>query len=270
MSKAVHLGLAALAALCAAAPSRASDFTALVDGEFAYTRVPSSPAQGLHSVDTDQYTFKAAGLYTFDNPGFGIQIEGQDDFYFGSKFNLSHLWSAGGSIFFRDNKGTIGLSGSYSAVDAPAPPLFATKTSVEAYGIFGEYYIFDNLTLQAKGGGTTGAVGEASIYAGGGLTWYDSPDLAFHAEANFTSYTRANNWANINSSVEYLPFRSLPMSLYVGYDFVNISGLGYTKTNTFFGGLKFHFGEGRVLSDYQRTGPIEWTGNSQPGANLKF
>jgi len=264
------LGLLALVAPVFAAQAQAGGFTGLAVGEFAYTRVPSSPKQNLFSIDTDQYTFKLAGLYTFDNPGFGIQLDTQDDFYFGKKFNLSHLWSAGGSVFFRDNKGTVGISGSYSSVDAPAAPLFKGKTSVESFGLFGEYYVLRNLTLQAKFGGTAGAVGEASAYGGAGLTWYDSPDLALHLESNFTSYSRASNWTNVNASIEYLPFQSMPVSIYAGYDYLNMSGLGYTYASTFFAGLKYHLGQGRVLSDYQRTGVAEWTGVSQPGANVKF
>lgn len=267
MAKGWFLGLALLALAC---PAEAGQVSGLLVGDFAYLRVPSAPDQGLTSIDSDQYTFKLAGLYTFDNPGFGIQLDVQDDFYFGTKFSLSHLWSAGGSVFFRDNKGTIGVSGSYSSVDGAAQPLFRGKTSVESFGLFGEYYPFRSLTLQAKFGGTTGAVGTASAYGGAGLTWYDSPDLAFHLEGNFTSYTRANNWSNVNASLEYLPFQSLPVSVYAGYDYLNMSGLGYTSASTFFTGLKFHFGQGRVLSDYDRTGPTQWNGNSQPGANVKF
>jgi opacity protein-like surface antigen len=269
--------IAALSLACAlaspAAASTATDpsgFSFLLDGSYAYSRVPGVKTQGLRSIDSDEYTFKGALLYTFDNPGIGVQLEAQDDFDFGDPYKLSHIWHAGGSVFWRDDKGTIGLSGSYFAVDAPAPPLFPGKTSIENYGAFGEWYATHNLTLQIRGGGTTGGVGNASVYGGGGLTWYDSPDLAFHMEVNFTSFTASRNWTNVSSNVEYLPFRSVPMSWYAGYDFVNLSGLGYTKASTFFTGLKFHFGAGRALGDYHRTGPIEWDGNAAPGANLKF
>jgi hypothetical protein len=267
------LAWAALAiALSWAAPACADDFSALFDTNFTYTRVPSSPKQLLPALDTDQYTFKLAGLYTFDNPGFAVQLEGQDDFHYGTKFNLAHLWNAGGDFFFRDNKGTVGVSVSYFGVDAPALPLFPTKTSLESYGAFGEYYVFDTLTLQGKAGGTTGSgvAGGDSVYASGGFVWYETPDVAFHMTAGYTAYKSANNWVDVDASFEYLPFYSLPVSLYMGYDFVNISGLGYTKASTFFGGFKVHFGEGRTLRDYQRTGPVEWTGYSTPGANLKY
>lgn len=262
--------LAAAFALACALPASAfaaadlSGFSGLIDGGFAYTRVPVLKLQ----VDADHYNFKGSLLYTFDNPGFGIQLDAQDDIYFAIKHNEANLWSAGGSVFWRDNKGTIGLTGSYFAVDAPATPLFSGKKSIENYGFFGEYYVLKTLTLQFKGGGTTGGVGYASLYAGGGLNWYEEPWLVFHLGMNFTSYTSAHDWTNVNSSIEYLPFYSLPVSLYAGYDYANVSSSRYAST--FFAGLKFHFGPGTTLADYDRTGPLQWTGNSTPGANLKF
>src|SRR5262249_53896645 len=117
-----------------------SGFDFLLDGSYAYSRVPSVRTQGLKAIDSDQYTFRAAGTYTFDNPGFGVQLEASDDFYFGVRYNLAHLWNAGGSVFWRDSKGAIGLSGSYFSVDAPAQPLFPGKISIENFGAFGEWY----------------------------------------------------------------------------------------------------------------------------------
>jgi len=119
-----------------------------------------------------------------------------------------------------------------------------------------------------RGGGTTGATGQASLYGAGGLTYYDSPDLAFHTEMNFSAYTSGQDWTNVNSGVEYLPFGSIPLSFYAGYDWTNISSGG--TASTFFGGIKIHFGSGRRLVDYQRGGPAEWTGIAAPGAGLKF
>jgi hypothetical protein len=116
-----------------------------------------------------------------------VQLEGSDDFYFSIKHNDAHLWNAGGSVFWRDAKGTVGLSASYFSVDAPAAPLFSGKKSAQSYGAFGEYYVWPNLTLQIKGGGTTGPTGSASVYGGGGIT----PDVvagdstAPLAEGNF-------------------------------------------------------------------------------------
>jgi hypothetical protein len=220
------------------------------------------------SIDTDQYTGHGALLYTFDNPGFGIQVDGQDNFYYGIKHNDAHLWSAGGSIFFRDNKGTIGLSGSYFSADAPAAPFFPGKKSIESYGAFGEWYPFHNLTFQAKFGGTSGPVGLASVYGGGGVTFYDGPDLSVHAELNFTSFTSGNDWTDYNAGIEYLPFNSVPVSFSLGYDHAIVAGVGYTSS--FFAGLKYHFGEGQVLANYDRTGPIQYSGNATPGSNLKF
>ena len=47
-------------------------------------------------------------------------VDAQDNFYFGIKHNVANLWSSGGTVFFRDDKGTIGLSG--SSTDLPSGP----------------------------------------------------------------------------------------------------------------------------------------------------
>lgn len=268
ISALVCLGSAMFAAAASAAPD-VTGFSGLVDGGFIYTRVRADGAV----LDSDQYVGQGDLLYTFDNPGMAVQLDISDDFYDAVKFQMAHIWSAGGSAFWRDDKGTIGFSGSYFATDAPAEPLFSGKKSVESYGVFGEYYIFKTLTLQARGGGTEGGgVGLQSYYGAAGLTWYDDPDLAVHAEYNYTTYSSGHNWTGIEGDVEYLPFHSAPVSLYVGYDYANISkanNSGGDSAALYFG-LKLHLGSGLTLRDYQRTGPIEWTGDSRPGANLKF
>jgi hypothetical protein len=248
----------------AAAAGNTTGFSGLLDGNFTYSNDRVGPA-----VDTDQYTVHGALAYTFDDPGFGVQLDAQDNFYFGTKYDLAHLWTAGGSVFFRDNKGTIGLSGSYFSVDAPAAPIFIGKESVESTGFFGEYYPSRNLTLEMKGGKTWGPLGLASYYGGAGLTYYEAPDLAFHVEGNFTSFTAANNWTDFNASVEYMPFDSIPMSFSAGYDHTLVSGFT-GNASTFFAGIKYHFGAGHVLGEYDRTGPVQYTGKPTPGANLKF
>ena len=119
-AKTASLLLATLMLVPAAALAASDSFSGLLDGSYDYSRVPSGK-----SVDSDQYTVHGSLLYTLDNPGLNFQLEGGDDFYFAIKHNDAHLWNAGGSLFWRDNKGTIGISGSYFSVDAPALPLFA-------------------------------------------------------------------------------------------------------------------------------------------------
>jgi len=249
----------------AAAAQDLSGFSGLLSGDFIYARTRS----GANVADSDQYVGQGSLLYTFDNPGFAAQVDVTDDFYFGVPTQESHIWSTGGSLFWRDNKGTIGVSGSYFAADAPADPLFSTKKSVESYGIFGEYYVAQNFTLQARGGGTEGGgVGLQAWYGGGGFTWYDNPDLAVHVEGNFTTFSSGKDWTGVQGSVEYLPFESMPASFYIGYDYASISHGG--DSASVFLGFTWHLGWGRSLADYQRTGPIQWTGDAKPGANLKF
>ena len=83
----------------------------------------------------------------------------------------------------------------------------------------------------------------------------------------------AASCSGIGASIEYLPFHSVPASFYVGYDYANISKAHDAKggdSAAVYLGVKFHFGSGRSLRDFQRTGPVEWMGDSRPGANLKF
>ena len=114
------------------------------------------------------------------------------------------------------------------------------KESIESFGFFGEYYPFRSLTLMMKGGGTSGPVGTSSYYGGAGFTYYDGPDLAFHVEGNFTSFTGDSNWTDFNASVEYMPFDSIPLSFSAGDDHALISGFTGT-TNSVFAGIKYHF-----------------------------
>ena len=254
---------AAFLPACAHAGADYTGFSGLLDGSFDYTRMTAGK-----STDADQYTAHAATLYTFDNPGLALQIDGTGDFYFQAPHSPAHFWSTGLSLFWRDNKGTFGVSGSYFTVDRSAPPLFSGRKSVESFGVFGEYYILDDLTLQARGGGTLGSVGGSSYSGSGGLTWYESRDFAFHSEIDYTGYSAGRDWYAIDSNVEFMPFPVVPLSFYAGYEYANIARGG--DASSLYAGLKLRFGSGAALRDYQRTGAIEWTGRTAPGAGIRY
>jgi hypothetical protein len=251
---------AALALACSPAAAQ-HDFTGLLDGGYAY-RTRSGGGSG----SANEASVHGAGLFTLDNPGFAVQLEGGDDFL-ELHGRQQQMWSAGGDIFWRDGKGTFGVSGLYSQIGGPAPPWFGQKTSSETGGIFGEYYVFEDLTLQIKGGGSTGSAESSAYFGGGGFTFYDSPDLALHAEGSVSTFTAGRDWTDANASLEYRPFASLPFSVYGGYDWSSFSTMG--SVSTVFAGLKIHFGAGRTLLQEQRMGPVEWTGRAAPGAGLR-
>ncbi len=113
---------------------------------------------GARSTPTNTRCMQRASLYLRQSAVSAFRSMARTEFtYFGIKHNEADLWSAGGTMFFRDNKGTIGLSGSYFAADAPPRRSSPGKKSVESYGFFGEYYPFRSLTLMVKGGGTSEA-----------------------------------------------------------------------------------------------------------------
>jgi hypothetical protein len=247
---------------CTTAAAASDDFSGLLESGYAYDEANSKI--GKHA---DQYDARGAVLFTLDNPGFAIQLDAATS-GIAHAGTSSRLWSAGGDLFWRDDKGTFGISGSYSTLSDPAFPVFSVHKDVENYGLFGEYYVTDNLTLQIRGGGIAGNHDETAYTGGGGLTFYDSPDLAFHSEINFTAFKAGSDWTDIDTSLEYLPFRSFPLGFYAGYDWSNVTHEGYVST--IFAGLRLHLAPGGSLADFQRTGPIDWTGAATDGAKLKF
>jgi len=256
------LGLTAAAALPATNAWAFHDFSELFDAGYAYRDIgAATPAHG------DQYSVHFAGLFSLDDPGFNVQVNGGDDWLAEGR-RVDQQWTAGANIFWRDRKGTFGISGSFASMDGPALPFFQKKAGTETLGLFGEYYVLKDLTLEIKGGGSTGGIPWASYFGGGGVTFYLLPDLALHSDASMTAFIAGRDWTNVRAEVEYLPYEPVPVSVYAGYDYTIVSTLGHA--NTFMLGFKVHFGHGQTLVEDQRTGPIEWTADAAPSAGLRF
>ena len=255
----IVLGLFPIAPACADFPSL-DRFSGLVGGEYDYARMPRSG-------HADQYSLDGAALVTFENPGLVLQVEGRDVRLSGVK-NGGGAWSADSDLFWRDNKGTFGVTAGYVRADTDVALNLPAGVNFETYGFFGEYYVLRNLTLQMKGSATTGGTRTGSYGGDGGLIFYDYPDLAFHASAGITAFAGGDDLFDVDSYLEYLPFESVPVSVYAGYDWTNISRTGYAST--VFAGLRIHIGGGTTLADDDRTGPIAWTGGAEPGMRQRF
>jgi hypothetical protein len=254
---------AAVALTLAASAARAEhDFSGLFDAQSAYrTRTGGPSGHG------DQYTAGGAILFTLDNPGIAVQADGGETAIASGK-GVEQVRTAGGDLFWRDAKGTFGLSGSYVQSDATSLPYFSEKTALENAGLFGEYYAGRALTLEIKGGVTTGSNRSTGYFGGGGFTYYDYSDLSLHAEGNFSGFRGGRDWSDAEARVEYLPFSALPVSVYGGYDWSHFSHNG--SISTVFVGLRVHLGPGKTLEEYDRHGPITWTGRATAGTGLKL
>jgi hypothetical protein len=249
--------------VAAAAPR----FSGVIDatGAYSYTKITNpTPPPAKKQLHLNQFGGSGSALATFSQ-NWNVQLNASYELLAGS--GHSDIFSVGADGYWRDPKGAIGLSLSYGNVGAPAAPYFSTTKDLETYGVFGEYYPFERLTLHWKVGGASGAVGGG--YGALGIVWYDSPDLAVHVDSNFTAFRSGHDWWNIAPEFDFLPFHTFPMTIYAGYDFTKISG-GAGHVQTIFWGLRYHFGSYDSLVAIDRNGPLQWNGQMTPGGRLKF
>src|SRR5258708_10286576 len=86
-------------------------------------------------------------------------------------------------------------------------------------------------TLGLKGGGwsggsgTTSGSGSSGGYVGGGATAYVRPNLALTGQINYFSGNGAH-LTNYSAMGEYLISDALPVSIYGGYTYTDVSGPG--------------------------------------------
>jgi len=257
-----------LALLALAVPSlaRGAEFSAVIDatGAYSYTKLANpTPPPAQKQVHINQFGGSGAALVTF-NQYFNVQMNAGYTKLAGT--GSSDLFAVAIDAYWRDRKGAIGLSLGYGDVGAPAAPYFSGSKNLEIYGLFGEYYPFDRLTLHWKVGGASGVVGGG--YGGAGIVWYDSPDLALHIDTNFTAFRSGHDWWSLAPTLEFLPFSNFPLTVYAGYDRTWITGGNHLQT--VFTGLRYHFGRYSNLVSIDRNGPTQWDGRMTPGGQLKF
>ncbi|HXJ02658.1 MAG TPA: hypothetical protein VNH44_15665 [Micropepsaceae bacterium] len=168
------------------------------------------------------------------------------------------IWDIGGSAYWAPGFGRAGASvayttanfgGSGSGIDAHAT----------TYGVFGEYFLNDAITVGAKGGGADGKVNLSGFgsgsgsggYVGGELTGYAMPDLALKGTIDYVDLS-GGHLTSYGINAEYLFSEATPISLYGGYvrsDLSNNAG----HVDTWMVGLKFYTGGPGSLVTHQRT-----------------
>lgn len=157
--------------------------------------------------------------------------------------------------FWRDNKGTLGLSISYGA------PQWADALHSQGYGLFGEWYLWPDLTLRGKGGWTNlRYAGDSSKGGFGGFAaeYYIIPDLGLSAGGDYTS-VRGLNVRTATFGTEYLFSRDWPLSMKLSYDYQKY---GNASISSYMIRLKYRLGSEGALVELDRSGPAVWTGAS--------
>jgi hypothetical protein len=167
-------------------------------------------------------------------------------------------WSAGGALGWTYAIGRAGVAASYTGFDYSG-----AHADIGSYGVYGQWYPNDRVTVGVKGGAATvnanlggGFSGDTTFgYAGGELVGYISPDLTLTGSVDWAG----RNGVNITTGgvqAEYLVSHSVPLSVFGGYSYTDISGAA--QANTINVGVKYYFGGGGSLVDHQRHGVDNW------------
>jgi hypothetical protein len=157
-------------------------------------------------------------------------------------------WTTGGGLFYRTMEYAVGGGLQYTSIDIGGPNVHVTN-----YGVAGEFYPSEMITLAAGGGGFTGTGGADGWNIGGGATFYITPDVAVDAGVGYADASGGGDATNVGVGFEVMPF-DFPISLSGGYDYSDSGGPG---VNTWSIGLNVYLGtpgDGTLVSNHRHGG----------------
>ena len=111
--------------------------------------------------------------------GFSAQVDGGYQ-----RVRGVNLYDVAGAACIDKAQGRVGVNVGYSRIDAGG----GTTISATNYGVYGEYYLNQQVTLGLRGGGDTVSVTGASRtggYVGGETVAYVAPDIALSATGGY-------------------------------------------------------------------------------------
>jgi len=226
-------------------------FSGLLTGSYGNAKVSGTSA--------DIFGGGAAGAATF---GEHWNIGANADYQRVSTSGLhANDWLFGAAFFWKDSKGRIGPVGGYETVDTGK-----VSGHVSYEGAGGEWWMADDLTLGLKGGGFNASGAVSGYYVGTGFTAYWQRDVDFTGSVDYAHGNSVGSETDYTMQGEWLVSERAPVSLFGGYTYADVSGLGTGHVNVWFLGVRLYTnGDGsRTLVDRQRNGPMGWTGAFHP------
>lgn len=248
-SCAAFVTILALLSGTASASASGSSVSGAVDLGYSYTKLSNG---GGH---LNNWNGSGTALVDVGN-GLNFQVGsgGSHTSFSGVRINT---WKADGAIFWRDWAGAFGATVNYHALSGAFTPLgVGASAKFTDYGLFGDYYMTRDITLSAAGGAFSGDI--KGYYGGGGLTYYLKRNIAFTADGAYTKFRNGGgHMTDFGAKLEYAPFVHVPVSMYAGYNYTDISGTS-SKLNTFSVGLTVYFdgGAGDALVEHHRNGVV--------------
>ena len=121
-------------------------------------------------------------------------------------------WNVAGTASFDPQWGRVGANVGYTSAR-----LEDVGGHVANYGVYGEYYAGDEVTLGLRGGGLTGSANAFGVgtgsrsggYVGGEAIGYVAPDLALTGKAGYVGVSHGHEWT-AGAHAEYLFSQSTP------------------------------------------------------------
>lgn len=200
-------------------------------------------------VNANDWSGGVRALFSFDDPGFNLQADGREH-HLEAAGGSADLWLGGIDAFWRDSKGSIGLSYAHGSLSS------GFGGDLNSYGAFGEWFVERDLTVRWKGGAFDATGGGHGWYGGAGGAFYPLPDLGVNIGYTYTDVSGAH-LHNIDGGVEYLMSHEWPVTIGVGYRYASTTGVG---TGAFMAHLSYRFGVQGSLENLDRNGPVAWTG----------
>ena len=218
----------------------------------------SSSCDGCES--TDAWSIGGSGAFGLGMGNFGGQIDAS----YNSVSDVD-VFGIGGSLFWAPVMGRAGATIFWASADEGG-----VNVDSLTYGVFGEYYAGNAITIAAKGGGlslSADAFGysdsESGGYIGGALTGYIIPNLAIQGDITFSSVADLDTTA-YGIGAEFLVSEMVPIAIFGGYTRTNVEFLGVDgDADTWMIGVRFYAGAaGPTLVDKHRNGTLGWAGST--------
>jgi hypothetical protein len=216
----------------------------------------SSSCDGCDS--TDAWSIGGSGAFGLGMRDFGAQLDAS----YNSVSDVD-VFGIGGSLFWAPVMGRAGATIFWATADESG-----VNVDGLTYGVFGEYYAGNAITIAAKGGGlslSADAYGfsdtESGGYIGGALTGYVIPNLAIQGDITFSSVADLDT-TTYGIGAEFLVSDMVPIAIFGGYSRSNVEVFGFdADVDTWMIGLRFYAGAaGPTLVDKHRNGTLGWAG----------
>jgi hypothetical protein len=153
----------------------------------------------------------------------GIGVGGQANLGFGTLDGAgseADLWGIGGALSYRMDDFKAGAGMQYQSLGEGGSDINVTN-----YGVAGEAYFGDMMTVAGRFGGFSGSPSTDGWYIGGGAAIYPIPNLALMGDYDLADPDGSGDITSYGVGAEFLPFATVPVTI----------GGGYSNSQGFFG-----------------------------------